>query len=1842
MADFGEDGVGNAGFATDSLENMRRRLLDLSGRNRLLNLHHGRSGHIRVVDELPDQLHELLLDEKLLYFKPVPEPTEEELIRQGYIGEDGVQIRDYPTAPEWAKVLGFATDYELPTAENSRVNSTTPAGSRNIWIDSNGDPHSKKHSDNAIQTLLYAAELEARLRGIHSTARTAIQESGANILYLAFGFLEWYESKDSEKSHIAPLYLVPVQLEQGKIDAETGTYIYTLSYTGEDIVPNLSLREKLKQDYGLVLPELDNETKPEKYFKEVSDTVLRTMPRWGVKRFCTLSHFHFGKLLMYLDLDPARWPERSILDHALINSFFGAGGGALDSRGSSEHFGHERDIDSTPEIHGKYPLIDDADSSQYSALMDAIDGKNLVIEGPPGTGKSQTITNLIAAALAKGKKVLFVAEKLAALEVVKARLDRAGLGDFCLELHSHKTQKRRVLDDLKQRLDKRGSYRLPVNIDADIARYEELKDKLRLYTELINSKWKKTGMTCHEILMRGARYRADFDIPPRKLHPKTVSGDSFTPQQQRSHFDDIRTYSDMCRALGEQLAENGKLLSHPWFGVCNCNLQTFDATEVCALLGEWQASLEEVRRATQELASLLGASGGDLAELPLIEQLTREVSGLPELHGDELLHVLPKLKGVAVEQLKNGLLLYRAIQHLYYSLELSVDAELLNDLSKLDVLVHARDEFCRIGVPVESDFKMLDWLAKEIRQLRVEIDSIASLIAEMLKHFPNETGASLFMSKKGLSELVIFFNVVNRLPARLWTKRNILFENTEVDRALTLLKGKAESLRSQRDENGVHFDLNEVPSLDSLKRIKANLETTHFLRWLKRDWRESRRALMSLALPGCGTFKKIRSYFDALIKYISEKDKFEHHSYLKDVFGDYFIGLDTDEAMLQTMHDWYSSVRNEYGFSIGPRVHIGEAIIGMDSTIAAGIQVLSSQGIVGRLEDIREGLAKLSTQFTGVVELQLESVPVCGDQGPLAIILRSLEECLLPCRHLFKKDDLSFGRMIELIGELQQLKTHIEKWNDGDCIRELFGDLLTLRIGLGVDNVASVLAAEHTLQLGAYIESNVRAEALTNAIYSNPTVDFFNKLKSDAICLHQLLLNAEDHYLRYEHVTELSRTAWCQSAANTLDALLDRNRLALAKPDWFASWLNYIRVRNVIWKDGYSTLVGCIEDGTLNDSQIVDAWRLGVYDRLSREIFAANRDLEIFSGTEHNAIRERFCEYDEKLKALQCEKIASIVDRIEVPAGNRSGRVSTLSDLGFIQHECNKKRKHQPIRELVKKSGHALVALKPCFMMGPMSVAQYLAPGQLEFDLVVMDEASQIKPQDALGVIARGIQLVVVGDPKQLPPTSFFDRVVDKDEEKDNVSIEESESILDAVLPLFDARRLRWHYRSRHESLIAFSNYNFYDGDLVVFPSPQKTSNEYGVKFKRIKKGCFINRRNIEEARVIAEAVADHLQRNPDETLGVVAMNIEQRDQIEQAIEEVCKRDPLTQAAIEWNRSTEAPLFVKNLENVQGDERDVIFISFTYGPSEIEGQVQQRFGPINSEVGWRRLNVLFTRSKKRMHVFSSMGSQDIVTSATSSRGVLALKKFLAYAETGMLQQAEHTGMPCDSDFEVAVLKQLAHAGFECEPQVGVAGYFIDLAVKDPGRPGRYLIGIECDGATYHSAKSVRDRDRLRQTVLEQLGWKIRRIWSTDWFRNSEQVLEPIIQELHRIKSPIEEVTVEKPEIEESENVVKADGLLHETPLEQKASGYSLREALVTFDATVVRVKYPHTQESKRLLSPAMLNAFLHFRPATMSEFREWIPQYLRYSIDLDEAEFLNQILEIIALSESEVVPENGS
>lgn len=539
-------------------------------------------------------------------------------------------------------------------------------------------------------------------------------------------------------------------------------------------------------------------------------------------------------------------------------------------------------------------------------------------------------------------------------------------------------------------------------------------------------------------------------------------------------------------------------------------------------------------------------------------------------------------------------------------------------------------------------------------------------------------------------------------------------------------------------------------------------------------------------------------------------------------------------------------------------------------------------------------------------------------------------------------------------------------------------------------------------------------------------------------------------------------------------------------------------------------LTGRILEGSLSADEVLNAFDLAYYRKLYQQLIREHPDLATFDGLSHERLVGSFKAADQKrIEFARYEVLTRHQDGVDATSGG-------MGAVGILKGEMARKRGHMPIRKLLAKAGSATQAIKPVFMMSPMSVAQFLAPGAVEFDLVIFDEASQVEPVDAMGAIARGRQLVVVGDERQLPPTNFFTKmgIDDDDEEEDDDVV--SAGDIESILGLANAKglpssMLRWHYRSRHQSLISVSNHEFYENKLFIVPSPHNDNSMLGLKFHYVTDGYFDRgktRKNLGEARAVAAAVIRHAREYPGKTLGVGAFSVSQRNAILDEVELLRRANPDVERF--FSSHPAEPFFVKNLENIQGDERDVIFISVGYGKDEA-GKAYMHFGPINNEGGERRLNVLISRSKERCEVFSSIHADGIDT-AGKGRGLKALKTFLHYAETGILGVPDSdTGREPDSAFEEAVIRAIRGEGYEVHPQVGSAGFFIDLAVVHPKIPGRYILGVECDGATYHSARSARERDRQRQAILEDHGWRIHRIWSTDWFnRPGEQLARTLV------------------------------------------------------------------------------------------------------------------------------------
>jgi hypothetical protein len=706
----------------------------------------------------------------------------------------------------------------------------------------------------------------------------------------------------------------------------------------------------------------------------------------------------------------------------------------------------------------------------------------------------------------------------------------------------------------------------------------------------------------------------------------------------------------------------------------------------------------------------------------------------------------------------------------------------------------------------------------------------------------------------------------------------------------------------------------------------------------------------------------------------------------------------------------------------------------------------------------------------------------------------------------------------------------------------------------------------------------------------------------------------------------------------TLTGILQSISLVSRHLHYLTTWADYSRFLKGAEEQGLKVFVAVIEGRSYTPVQAFALYHFAHCESMAREVMKTQPPLASFSRSSIEGIIQRFITLDRQILKTTTRRIASTLSKRPVPPGHSGSKVSSLTDLCLIKHEIAKQRKHIPIRQLVRRAGRALQALKPCFMMSPLSVAQFIAPASLHFDLIVMDEASQLKPEDSLGAVVRGVRLVVVGDPRQLPPTSFFDRVDGAADEDANLA-EEAESILDRCLQIYPRRRLRWHYRSEHESLIAFSNASFYDDNpLLLFPSPHRSNRRYGVHYHYVEGAQYQKGLNLVEAQTVVNAIREHFRQCPRQSLGVATFNREQSDLIQELLEKIQKENPHFDHQLRASLESDEPFFVKNLENVQGDERDVIFISTTYGPDPATGRVFQRFGPLGYETGWRRLNVIITRAKQRVEVFSSMHPSDITPTEGTKKGVHALKAYLEYASSGILPDyGTATGKEPDSDFEVAVMKVLGDLGYGTVPQVGVAGFAIDIGVKHPERESDFILGIECDGATYHSAKSVRDRDRLRQEILETKGWRIHRIWSTDWFKNREVEIKRLRDAIdaairhHSSREKEKEFTWETPRGQSRQEAKPQPPptVVQPTIAEpQPGGGSSLREELKVFYESQILPSFP--DRSKGLLRDEVLVHLVNKKPTSLEEFYKAVPMELRQKTDSRQLQYLDEVFDMIS------------
>ncbi|RME58737.1 hypothetical protein D6779_05840, partial [Candidatus Parcubacteria bacterium] len=995
--------------------------------------------------------------------------------------------------------------------------------------------------------------------------------------------------------------------------------------------------------------------------------------------------------------------------------------------------------------------------------------------------------------------------------------------------------------------------------------------------------------------------------------------------------------------------------------------------------------------------------------------------------------------------------------------------------------------------------------------LRMTLDRVRESLYECsrMEESFNELGIGV---ENRLSSLVVAVQIlllledpaahdVSKSPRRIFQSDapNVLKEAMEY----------ANELVSLRREIGKAISIRDAPQGEELSLICTTMRVhrRNILRIFNREYRRCRRIVAGCLRTSSLRPEEIAELLDK-VEQLREKEKaFAQDVQCQRLFGALFQGVATDWKRVQDAINWIVRARR-----LGLNRENALQLIQSHAAQKMSFQSQEADSLLKSIENdmLQEDVAKV---------LRVESKEALRNQN-LSQLLEKVTHAYEACQAALASLEAFNFPQDTCIGDIRVIMDATVR------VYELEKHLRTdehYRATLGANRCTveyDCSALKMAMQWCDRVRESACPDKLATWLLQRKNMEqSAAELRED---LHELRDASEVWTRCIRSLSEWGKVdaGWASEHAH-VELLEAQRRLeaALESIETLPSWSLLCRLTQRADYLNMEVFIRAMYAGEIEPDALVDTFERAFYEALATHCAEQDPVLQEFSRSSIENVRRRFQELDRRLLETSRQLVAAQVAQRELEYGVSSGPVRNLTELGLIRHEIRKQRRHCKIRQLFKRAPRSLLALKPCVMMSPLSVAQYLAPNAVEFDLVIMDEASQIRPEDALGAVARGRQLIVVGDPKQLPPTTFFDRIGSEEVmESDETNLDDAESILDVTMKAYPrARRLRWHYRSQHESLIQFSNERFYDGDLIVPPSPTKQRGRLGVYCQAVKGAVYAYGRNEVEAEAVAKAVVEHAKRCPDESLGVGCFNIKQRDLIEYKLDEIYRKDPLAREMVDRMRQRSSePLFIKNLENLQGDERDVIYISYTYGRDRQSGKVFQRFGPLSQENGWRRLNVLVTRAKKRVEVFASLTPEEILLGDTTREGVRCLREYLEYAMSGQvaLRGVSH-GTDFESPFEEAVAAVIQRLGYDVVPQVGVTGFRIDLGVLKPGCNGEYILGVECDGATYHSAKSARDRDRLRQEIIESRGWRLHRIWSTDWFQNQEQ-------EIRRLQEALEQ------------------------------------------------------------------------------------------------------------------------
>jgi len=1607
-------------------------------------------------------------------------------------------------------------------------------------------------------------ELQKRLQKLQRKDKEWEEEQGVNVLFLAIGFLNWLD--ENSTNACAPILLLPCDLNQ----PELSDHIW-LCRELDDIVINATLKHKLAL-LGITMPPLESES-PSEYLSSC-ESLFQSMG-WSVSTDLVLSTFVYSKISMWSDLAVL---ASSKVRHPLLEMFAGTRPTASTTGDSSLDYELAAGgLDDCIEQE-LLSIVMESDYSQLLAIDAARQGHHLIIHGPPGTGKSQTISNIIATMLADHKSVLFVSEKTAALDIVKRRLQECDLDAFCLDLHSERGKKDSVYKQLAQSIEEARRVARP---RFDYENLKRIKDTLNKDVRSFHGVG-SLGLSVYQVFERLATLT---DIP--KLQLPSSGGHVINQLLEK----DLEETLHLARCVAEKSSEFASHFASPWNELRPDPPRFLSVTSFEHKLSKILRSLQTGINIGQIISREIGC--GDPRTLHGLKNLTEFFDALLAIpHRHLPLFDKPDLKSLLVvaedaatayEQRNRLLSQFRAQPlvrtkvdpeqgEIVRKLRLLPSNGLLNDWTirnqdwpKCSTMLHrAASGISAFGYAWSEQI-----LVRETKLFADESSVLASFTGRPLGTLPlpNDPGGfinnlELIQKEAGhvnklWGEFIAVLRTI-RLPDQRLRKcqKEISERVADADIAGRLAAEIMQNCQSLADE--IVYDHPE--SFQDIRRLLANATVTQRLypssvgRLSLPSCRRTMR-LIRLGMRLCAEIKRCEQQLlpdcdlrlcDLLDESIvSRHFRFEHKSVFKGLTKEYKRDDRMISALVKERQEEYKTIatvekalrlknlREKWERTSSrldhliPDLFCGEQtdwykIIDLlnerrgllESNTEDGCENLSDEKMI----EIGVKIHKL-TRSLWAFHKQIEKVR----REPLPLSVHQLGE-------LLSKASWQARLIGTVVDTCQPIPPHVQNLNhlivhvSEQLDANINLNLLETKIQVGESALGFLAPNFYSPDVISSIKSTIRAQELglvAGVLGLKNTSTNWQKFRSlckelrqnlstvvEQISMLQILFHKPKKWLTLDTAPLDELVAWYQLLVESLPTFWD-----------FLEYREYAkRLNNLASYDLVGALRRCTEEASLVPSilekQLLTAW-------LSREI-EKDHSLRNFNPVERAVLVNDLKRIDQI--ELPATNIKRIQFRLYRNFPQAHAWLASGGEFAIVRGELNKKRKRLAIRELLDRAGKLIRVLKPCFMMSPLAVSQYLPAldesGATTFDVLIFDEASQIFPEDAIPSIARCNQIIVVGDSQQLPPTSFFKKSTSDDEQEDegdtdafDSSMYTASSILD-LMKQFSGRgvierHLQTHYRSRNDSLINFSNQEFYSGRLCVFPSPLVSTAKTGVLSHYLENGRYDSgksRTNPVEAEYCVELVFDHLEKyGRSKSLGVIAFSRAQADLILELIIQQRRIDNRFDAF--FSESQSEPFFVKNLENVQGDERDHIVLSLCYGPALANGEVYSFFGPLGRSGGHRRLNVAVSRARETLHFVHSLRPAQI---RSQQPGPTYLRKFIQYANESNRQVMQaSTAIRDKSGIADLITTALANQEIQSVQGYGTETCSFDVAVQSAD--GDLDFGIQLPTKQFHNSPAASDREWLRDEVLRGLGWNVCRVWPQDFSDSTTMALFDVLR-----------------------------------------------------------------------------------------------------------------------------------